>query len=250
MAKARAAHGLSDNQIVAFDYTDAATYGPATADVDRVFLLGPPAMLGVDKILTPFIDFLKSAGIRRVVYVSALGADQMGDELDFHTKMEQKLAADGFDFTILKPSFFAQNFKTYEWENITQRGITFQVAGTGKVGFVDVRDVANVAAAALTQPGHTGKTYILTGPEALSYPDAAQLLTEVTGKPVVYPNPSPQAYTEALRGAGAPDFIAPYMISVYSLIADGKAAGLTTDIERLTGQKPTALKTVLERDFA
>lgn len=248
-AKAAGA-ALSSDQILAFDFADEATYEPATRGVEAVFLLGPPATLEVDKLLFPFIEHLKAQGIRRVVYVSALGEEKMGGELDFHSKITTKLAADGFDLTILKPSFFAQNFRTYEWENITQRGITYVTAGSGKVAFVDVEDIAAVAVTALTQEGHSGKTYRITGPEALSYSDAAQLLSEVAGKPIMYPNPSPEEYTAALKAAGAPDYVAPYMIAVYSLIARNEADLVTNDVLQVTRHQPTPLRQVLERDFA
>jgi uncharacterized protein YbjT (DUF2867 family) len=148
------------------------------------------------------------------------------------------------------PTFFAQNFKNYEWDNIVQRGITFVPAGHGKVGFVDVEDIALVAATVLTEEGHGGKTYAITGPELLSYQEAAEQLSDVIGKTIHYANPSPEVYTQALKDAGAPDFIASYMIPVYSMITDGKVAVLSDDVERLTGKKPTQLRVVLERDFA
>ena len=128
-------------------------------------------------------------------------------DLPFHVIISEKLMNDGFDYTILKPSFFAQNFKNYEWENITERGITYTPAGTGKVGFVDVNDIARVAVKVLTEDGHTGKEYVITGPEALSYSNAATVLSAVLNKQIVYPNPSPNEYSAALKGAGAPDLL-------------------------------------------
>ncbi|MGL5889467.1 MAG: SDR family oxidoreductase, partial [Bacteroidia bacterium] len=104
-------------------------------------------------------------------------------------------------------------------------------------------------AAVLTSDGHTGKTYELTGPETLSHAQAAQLLTEVTGKTIVYPQPSPADYRAALAAAGAPGFVADYMISVYSIIADHKIDYVTNHVEQLTGRKPSSLHDVLVRDF-
>jgi uncharacterized protein YbjT (DUF2867 family) len=206
-------------------------------------------VINLDSLLTPFIDFLKGKEIKRVVYVGSLGMEKMA-ELPFHVILTEKLKRDGFDYTILKPSFFAQNFKNYEWENIVQRGILYSPAGNGKVAFVDVNDIATVAAKALTGDGHGGKEYEITGPETLSYADAASILSEATNKQIVYPNPSPEEYTGALKGAGAPDFIAPYMISVYSLIANNEVNIVSPVVEALTGKKPTSLKAVLERDFS
>jgi uncharacterized protein YbjT (DUF2867 family) len=248
--KATAAEKLgADVELVSFDFEDPATYGAATEGVDKVFLLGPPLVTNLDSLLTPFIDFLNRKSIKRVVYVGSLGMEKLAD-LPFHVLLTEKLKRDGFEYTILKPSFFAQNFKNYEWQNIIERGITFAPAGNGKVAFVDVHDIAGVAAKALTEEGHVSKTYEITGPETLSYTEAATILSEVTNKQVIYPNPTPEEYTGALKGAGAPDFIAPYMISVYSLIANNEVNVVSPIVEELTGKKPTSLKAVLQRDFA
>ncbi|MBC7866053.1 MAG: SDR family oxidoreductase [Gloeobacteraceae cyanobacterium ES-bin-316] len=238
----------ADVMTVSFDFEDPATYEAATDGVDAVFLLGPPLVITLDSLLTPFIDFLKLKDIKRVVYVGSLGMEKMPN-LPFHVILTEKLKKDGFEYTILKPSFFAQNFKNYEWENIVQRGITYSPAGNGKVAFVDVADIAGVAAKVLTEEGHIGKEYEITGPETLSYEDAAGILSAVTKKPIVYPNPSAEEYTVTLKSAGAPDFIAPYMISVYSLIANNEVDYVSPVVEQLTGKKPNSLRTVLEKDF-
>jgi len=248
-AKARSVLG-ADVRTVHFDFADRATWSTATDGVDAVFVLGPPMVPNLSELTLPFLDHLKQRGIKRVVYLSALAAEKLGESLPFHVQAEEKLRTDGFDFTVLRPSFFAQNFKNYEWENITERGITYTPAGNGKVGFIDAEDIGRAAAAVLTGSGHSGKVYELTGPETLSYSDAAGLLTEVTGRQVFYPNPSPEEYTGALKAAGAPDFIAPYMITVYGGIANNHVDVTTPHVEALTGRKPTPLRAVLERDFA
>lgn len=247
--KATASEKLGANvELVTFNFEDPSTYESATLGVDKVFLLGPPLVTNLDSLLTPFIDFLKLKEITRVVYVAALSMHKM-TELPFHVIISEKLKKDGFDYTILKPSFFAQNFKNFEAENILQRGITFTPAGTGKVAFVDVDDIAQVAVKTFLEDGHIGKEYEITGPEALSYEDASALLTEVINKQIVYTNPSATEYAAALKNAGVPDFIAPYMISVYSLIANNEVNIVSTVVEELTGRKPTSLKDVLKRDF-
>lgn len=233
---------------VGFDFAKPETFEAATSEVDRVFLLAPPLNTSADALLKPFIQHLKVSGIKKVVYISALGLELV-KELPFHTLIAKQLEEGDFDYTILKPSFFAQNFKNYEWENIIQRGITYNVAGNGKVGFVDAEDIGRAATAVLTSEGHNKKTYILTGPEALSHNEAADALSAVLGKKIVYPNPSADEFTQALKAAGAPDFIATYMISVYSLIANNHVNIVSNDIEKLTGRKPTALRDVLKRDF-
>ena len=239
----------ADVRSVVLNYEKQDSYAKATEGVSKVFLLGPPLRTDMDTLVLPFIKHLKASGINRVVYISALGLDDV-KELPFHNRVVQALKDHRFDYTILMPTFFAQNFKNYEWDNIVQRGITFVPAGHGKVGFVDVEDIALVAATVLTEEGHEGKTYAITGPELLSYQEAAEQLSDVIGKTIHYANPSPEVYTQALKDAGAPDFIASYMIPVYSMITDGKVAVLSDEVERLTGKKPTQLRVVLERDFA
>ncbi|WP_309640259.1 SDR family oxidoreductase [Flavobacterium sp.] len=239
-----------DIEVRKFDFADSNTYADALSGIDKVFLLGPPLVLKVDALINPFLEFLKQQGISRVVYFSAMAADKMGATLDFHTKIEQKLQDDDFDYTILKPSFFAQNFKNYESENILERGIVFMPAGNGKAGFIDVQDIAAVAAETLTTEGHSPKTYQLTGPELLSYDDAAAILSEVLGKQITYPNPTPEQFKEVLENSGAPTFIGDYLSNVYQTIANNDVNYLTEDVAFVTGKKPTTLKAVLVRDFA
>jgi len=248
-AKAKEKLGVAA-PLVSFDFADSRTFAAATKGIDRVFLIGPPLDYTLDKLLAPFIDYLKSQNILRVVYLSAFGVDKISNELTFHKVVEEKLKADGFKLTTLRPTFFAQNFKNYEWGNITKYKITYTPSGNGKTAFVDIADVGEVAAKVLTENGHEGKDYILTGPESLSYHDAAALLTEVRKEPISYPAPTPEQYKETLKQAGAPDFIAPYMITVYSMIANNQVNYVSNAIPQLLGRAATSLKTVLLRELA
>jgi uncharacterized protein YbjT (DUF2867 family) len=232
-----------------FDFEDPKTFDLATEGVDRVFLLAPPLNTQADSLLTPFINYLDSKNIKRVVYVSAMEIDAL-PSMPFHSNVIKLLQSKGFNLTVLQPSFFAQNFKNYEFENITKFSITFAVAAAGKVGFVDAEDIGRVAAKVLTTEGHNGKFYEITGPDLLSYFDVAEILTEVLGKKIIYPNPTAEQYKQTLANAGAPSFVADYMVDVYSLIANNKVNRLTNIVEDLTGRKPTSLKEVIERDFA
>jgi len=237
-------------ELVEFDFANPSTYAAATEDVDRVFLLGPPLNYEMDKLLAPFIDHLNAQSIKRVAYLSAYKSETIAHGLKVHKVLEEKLHALNFQVTTLKPSFFAQNFKNYEWDNITKYKIVYSPSGDGKVAFVDIRDVAEVAAKVLTESGHEGKTYELTGPETLSMSDVANILTEIRGEKIVYPNPTPEQYAQTLKQAGAPDFIAPYMTLVYSMISNGHVNHVTPDAERLLGRKPGSLRKVLEESFS
>jgi uncharacterized protein YbjT (DUF2867 family) len=239
-----------DVEVRAFDFSDHSTFESSLAGIEKVFLLGPPLFLKVDELITPFLDFMKEQGVNRIVYFSAFASDKMGSQMDFHVKIEQKLKDDNYDYTILQPSFFSQNFKNYEFENITERNIVFMPAGEGKVGFVDVEDIAAVAVETLISEGHSQKIYQLTGPELLSYFDAASLLSRIVNKEIYYPNPSPDNFKQVLESSGAPEFIGDYLSDVYQIIARNEINVLTDDVFLVTNKKPTALQEVLERDFS
>ncbi len=240
---------LPKSDLVEFDYAKPETYTNAVEIVDRVFLLAPPLQPDAAGLVIPFIDFLKEeTEVNRVVYSGGMGVGK-NPFMDFHNQISAHIESKGFDYTILLPSFFAQNFKNFEYENITQRGITFNVAGEGKVAFIDVNDIARVAAKVLEETGHSGKYYEITGSELLSHYEAAEIIGEVLGKPVVYPNPSEDEFTAALKAAGVPDFVAPAMIGIYSIIKNNQVSYTTNTVEEITGRKPTPFKEVIVNNF-
>jgi len=199
-------------------------------------------------LLTPFADYLNAQGSKRVVYLSAYGMEAM-PELPFHQQMEDKFKASKLDWRVVRPGFFMQNFKNYEFENIVDRGVTFVPAGDGHTPFVSAKDVGASIAALLRDEKRSHETHILTGPEALTYSDAAKVLSDVLTKQVVYPQPDDATYRQVLADAGAPTMIADYMISVYGLIKRGIVAEKTNNVEQLTGRKSENLRTVLSRDY-
>ncbi len=240
---------LDESNLVKFDYSNPETYQKAVEGIDSVFLLAPPLHPDAVGLVKPFIEFLKhDTKINRIVYCGGMGLGK-NISMDVHDRLSAYIKENDFDYTILLPSFFAQNFKNFEYENITQRSITFNVAGEGKVAFIDVHDIARVAVKVLTAPGHSKKEYELTGPELLSHFDAAKIIGEVLGKPVHYPNPSEEEFTNAMKAANVPDFVAPAMIDIYSLIKNNSVNYTTETVEKITGQKPTSLKEVIKRDF-
>lgn len=234
---------------VVFDFAKPETFGPALAGHDRLFLIGPPLVPDLDTLMKPFIDFLVAAGPRRVVYLSANGMDEL-PELPFHAINEKLLgAAPHLALTVLHPGFFAQNFANYSRPDIEERGVLFFPAGSGKAAFIDVADIGHSAAVVLSEDGHAGKTYTLTGPAALSMADVAANLTRLLGRPVHDAAPTPDVFRSTLAQAGVPPFIAEYLIPVYGMIARGAVAGVTDDVRRLTGRAPRALAEVLAEQF-
>ncbi len=234
---------------ITFDFENHSTFAPATEKIDGVFVLGPPLYPNLFNMLLPFVEHIIKQGPSRLVYLSAYGMEQV-PEMPFHAQMEDKLKQSNLDWRVIRPGFFMQNLGNYERENIEQRKIIFIPAGEGKTAFISARDLGASIATLLTDDTYHQKTIELTGNEPMNYFDVAALLTEIRGEQIVYPNPDETTYRRTLSEAGAPDFVADYMIPVYKMIKDGKVAEVRDNTKKLTGHVPESLREVLKRDFS
>jgi uncharacterized protein YbjT (DUF2867 family) len=139
------------------------------------------------------------AGVRHVVLNSTLGAgDYLKSFPSWHRRVEDKLSASGLDYTILRPNSFMQNILTYYAPSIRTQGAFYAAMGNARTSFINVRDVAAVAARTLTSPGHAGKTYELNGPEAITCRVVAEKITRASGRKVQYVD-IPAAQQKQLR---------------------------------------------------
>jgi len=135
-----------------------------------------------------------------------------------------------------------QNLSTTHRAEVRDQSEIFVPAGRGKTSFIDVRDLAEVAAKTLTEPGHTFKAYPLTGAEALGYEDVARHFTEILGRRVVYSNPSILRFIRAKRREGLPLAYILVMVGIYGTCKLGLAGTLTPDTERLLGRPPLTMR--------
>jgi len=167
------------------DFRDPSTYAEVVAGCDAIFLLRPPPIADVEHTLCPFIDQAIAAGVGHIVFLSVMGADH--NRIVPHHKVEVHLARCGVSHTILRPGFFAQNFGDAYRLDLKKDNRIYVPAGRGRVAFVDVRDVGELAADALCHPErHAGRGYPLTGPEAVTFDDGAALLTDLLQRPIRY----------------------------------------------------------------
>ncbi|MER6678901.1 SDR family oxidoreductase [Streptomyces sp. NPDC000983] len=191
-----------------------------------------------------FIDAAAAAGVAHLVYISFYGAasDATFTLARDHWHTERHLRASGIPFTFLRDNLYADFMPALVGEDGAIRG----PAGAGRAAVVAQDDIADAAVAVLRAPGaHLGRTYELTGPEALGLADVADTLTAVTGRPVTYvPETVEEAYASR-KGHGAPDWQLDAWVSTYTAVADGSLAGVTTAIEDLTGHPATSLEQVL-----
>ena len=223
-----------------FDYCSPETHEATFRDVDKMFLLRPPQLTDVKRHMFPAIDAAKRSGVRHVVFLSLIGVDK----LTFlpHSHVEQYLQKIGMQTTFLRCSFFMQNLNTTHRKELQERSEIFVPVGKARTSFIDVRDIAKVAALALTEEGHAGKTYDLTGSEGLDYWEVSRMMSEVLGRKISYRNPNPLYFLAETVRRGTPFSFAMVMTGLYLSTRFGMAKLITNDVERLTGHKPISFR--------
>ena len=224
---------------VAFDLDDPSSFAAAFDGVDRVFVLAPTGSVDVLARLLPVIEAAAARKVK-VVLMTALGVD--ADEAIPYRQAELALERSGTAFVIVRPNWFADNFHTF-WKAGIDHGQIALPAAQGKTSFIDARDIAASAAAALTTDRFDGRAFNLTGPQALDYGAAAALLAQVTGKPIAYTPVSDDAFVAILTGAGVDEAYARFLASLFHPVREGWTARVTGDVETLTGVAPRSLET-------
>ncbi len=155
-----------------------------------------------------------------------------------HRPVEEAIEASGLAWTFLRPNSFMQNVMTFMSPTIRAESAFYSASGQARISHVDVRDIAAVAVQALTQAGHDGKAYTLTGPDALTYDELATLLTQATGRTITHVDLPPNELRYGMIDMGMPDEIADRLLDLERYFREGHAARVTDDIRRVTGQAP------------
>lgn len=237
--------GGSGASVRAFDFADRSTWTRALAGVDRVFLIVPPTIGNVGRTLIPFIDLaMEESGVRQIVFLSAPGV--RFDTRSPHSVVEQYLKRTRTPRTILRPNVLMQTLSAVHRDDIRLRDEIVLPAGGARVAFVDAADVGRCAARVLTEPGHLGKSYSLSGEQALTYPQVAAILSEVLGRPIRYTATTEAEFAElaAKQGVTAPDVAA--QASWYRAARRRLTALPNRGIRRLTGRPATTLRGFIE----
>lgn len=218
---------------VRFDYTDASTFPSALEGVERVFVMLPSGHTVADRLLGPFLE-TALVRVKRVVTMTAAGVDM--DEGIPLRKVERIVERSGVDWTHIRPSWFMQNFHTFWMGSIRTMGSIALPAADARTAFIDARDIAACAAAALVEEGHAGKAYTLTGPEALTYGEAAAILMRETGRRIAYQPVDDETFRGALLMAGLPADYAGFLVTLFGSVRAGFAARVTPDVQRILGR--------------
>ncbi|MBP0466221.1 NmrA family NAD(P)-binding protein [Roseomonas sp. PWR1] len=236
-AATRNATPVAGAEAVRFDLADAATHGPAFEGVDRAFILLPAGHLDIERLLGT-VTAAAAARRVKVVLMSVFGVD--ADDSIPYRRAEIALERSGTPHVILRPNWFADNFHSF-WLAGIRQGVIAVPAAEGRTSFIDVRDIAASAAAALRSDRFDGRAFNLTGPAALGYADAAAILSQASGRPIRYLPVDDASFIATLTGAGVPVDYAGFLASIFHPVREGWTAGVTGDVEALTGVAPRSL---------
>ncbi|NUT54120.1 MAG: NAD(P)H-binding protein [Saccharothrix sp.] len=213
---------------VRFDWYDQSTWAAALDGATAVYLV-PPAGTLDDAEVAAFVPRAVEAGVGRIVQLSSRGVPPDNGR-------ERAVRESGVDWTILHPSWFAQNFSEDFFLPQVLAGEVPLPPGDGAHAFIDAQDIADVAVAALTQDGHAGVTYELSGPEAVTFEDAVARIAELSGRSVRVVEVSPEDYTATLRKAGFGPVYAGMLTMALSAIRAGLDAGVSDGVPSVLGR--------------
>ena len=211
---------------------------PALEGVSAALLL-TPALENAPHLQKTLVAAAKQAKLPHLVKFSAYGAaaDSPSALLRQHAEVEEAIRESGIAFTFLRPTSFMQNFLGLK-DSIMSQGAFYAPHGNGRNALVDTRDIAAVAANTLTESGHEGQTYDITGPHALNYSEVAEHLTKTLGRTVNYVDVPPAAYAQTLLGFGLPPFLVNGLLELYAIWHDDGASEVTDVVQRVGKKSP------------
>lgn len=234
---------------VRFDWYDEKTWAPALGNADAAFIKGLDTDNEAAKIITRFLA--KAPQVRQVVLMSATGVDQTPDHTP-RRAVELAVENSGKPWTILRPSWFMQNFDEDEWvfaRALREQNKLYAGSGTSTAGFTDTRDLADAALTVLTEEGHNTAAYTITGPESRTFGEVAALLAETSGRPIHHVDATPQEHRTHFEKSGRPKAWVDHMLHLFKLVRAGAFAPVTNDFEHLTGKPPRTLKAYAEENW-
>ncbi|MFC8732315.1 NAD(P)H-binding protein [Luteimicrobium sp. NPDC057192] len=220
-----------------FDWDDPTTWAPALQGAHAAYITFQPdlAVPGAAAAIGELAQLAVDSGVRRLVLLSGRGEPEA-------EKAELALSESGADWTVLRASWFDQNFSESYLLDPVLDGRLALPAGTVPEPFVDADDIADVAVAALTERGHEGRTYELTGPRALTFADVAAEISAATGRSVDYLPLTPAEFAAELTGAGVPAEVVELLDYLFTTVLDGRNEHPADGVRQALGREP--------RDFA
>lgn len=219
------------------DFTDKASLQRAMDGVDAVYLLSAGDQLSVHEANA--IEAAKAAGVKLVVKHSVAGAQYNAPGFpSWHRAGEERLEASGIPYVLLRPASFASN-ALYWAGSIKGQGTVYGALGEAAVPVIDPEDIAEAAATVLTTPGHEGKAYELSGPEALTTAQQVDIIARTVGKELNYVNVPDDAARQSMLGMGMSPAYVDAMIGLIQMLRGiGRIEPYPNDVQSLTGRQP------------
>ena len=234
-AEAARARGI---EVAIIDYNQPETLRAAFRGCDTVFLLGPNLEDQTGLELNA-VEAAVAAGVRHVVKQSVMvAAEEEYSLAKVHRPVEKAIEASGLGWTFLRPNSFMQNAVTFMAPTIRAQGAFYSASGDARISHVDVRDIAAVAVSALTTASHEGKSYTLTGPEALTYDEMAGELSKALGRDIRHISLSPGDLKSGMLAEGLPEALADRMLDLEHYFREDRASVVTDDVREVTGREP------------
>lgn len=227
-------------EVVNMDYNKPQTIAEVLNNVDKLFWLTLPRP-NMTEISSNLIKEAKENDVRHIVKLSVMGADaEPGTTIGrLHRQEEKIIEESGIPYTFLRAGAFMQNFINFFGQTIKNQNAFYLPTGDGKVSFVDVRDIAGIAVGLLSKDRvqHEAKAYGITGQEALSYSQAAEILSKVIGKKISYVYISQEDAQKSMKEMGMEDWLIAALIELYNIIKAGYASQTTDTVEKIIGRK-------------
>jgi len=231
--------------VARLDFEERATWSQALAGADHLFLMRPPAIADVENNLNPFVDYARTQGVDHVVFLSVAGAGK--NRFVPHRKVEDHLRARGDHHTNLRPGFFAQNLQSAYLQDIVEDDRIYVPAGHARVNWIDVRDVAEVAAVVLLDPAsHRGCSYTLTGPGPVPWSEVTDALTRALGRTIRYQPASVLGYMRHLSRRGVPRGAVIVQTILHFLLRFDQGATMDPTLERILGRSGRTVRQYVE----
>lgn len=222
-----------------FDLDDRSTWAAALDGVTSAYVLKPDMQPNDDR-LPNFVAEAVSAGVRRLVMLSAPGTDE--NEHHPLRSAELSVRGSGVEWTVVRPGWFAQNFSESFWRPSIMEGALALPTGDGGPAFIDADDIAEVVAAALTGEGHNGQIYELTGPRAVSFVEATELISKAIGRTVRHVDIDPEEFVELQVAEGTPREAAQYMTRLFTNLRDIENVEIADGVQRALGRPPRSFE--------
>lgn len=212
------------------------TLRKALAGADRLFVLAPQDDIEPDKTVARIVEVSRASGIDAVVLMTAMGVEQ-GD--DAFSRAERIVSESGLRHTFIRPNWFMQNFSIGLFsQSIRDTGDICLPAADAKVSFVDTRDIAAMAVASLTEAGHEGKGYTVTGGRAMTHTEVAEIISKICEHPVTYTSISDGDFRASLAKEGTPEPLIELFVSFFQPMRDGLYEPVSPDLSAVLGRPP------------